>query len=369
MITDYSLITISYTLINLLYFLLLAGVYLGLRRLRSAQPSTAFSVSIVIAARNEEDSIDKCMQSIAELDYPEDRFEVVIVDDHSQDRTPEMIAAFCASRKNWKYILLQEKSQELRGKKNALLHGINHSVNELIFTTDADCAVPPRWLTDMVGYFQPEVSMVLGYSPLEKGKGFLYRMLQFDNLFSAIVSAAPTKLGYPFTSVGRNLAYRKQAYDDAGGFLALKKFRSGDDVHLTERFRYLNTGKINFCANPTTFVNTRLVRQKREILQQQIRKNSKALQTSKSSVLISLLIFLYYLLMIVFPIVWPAAMQLWIVLLGVKFFLEYIDLQRAARIFDQSDLIPFLPVMQIVYPFQIILFSLIGVFQLYRWKK
>ena len=369
MTTDHSITTIVYTLINLLYFLLLAGIYLGLRRLRYAHPSTAFSVSIVIAARNEEDSIDNCMQSLAELDYPEDRFEVVIVDDHSQDRTPEKIAAFCASRKNWKYILLQEKSQELRGKKNALLHGINQSVNELIFTTDADCTVPSSWLKDMVGYFQPEVSMVLGYSPLEKGKGFLYRLLQFDNLFSAIVSAAPTQLGYPFTSVGRNLAYRKQAYNDAGGFLALKKFRSGDDVHLTERFRYLNTGKINFCANPKTFVTTRLLRQKRDILQQQIRKNSKALQTSKSSVAISVLIFLYYVLLLVFPLAMPAAIQLWIIVLGLKFVLEFIALQRAARIFDQGDLIPYLPLMQIIYPFLITLFSLIGVFQLYRWKK
>ncbi len=348
---------------------MLFAVYIGLRRLRFGGSAPDFTVSIIIAARNEEDSILNCLQSITLLDFPKDKYEVVIVDDHSQDTTPEKIIKFCKNRENWRYILLQEKSRELRGKKNALLQGINEAKNDLIFTTDADCVVPRGWLRDMVGYFKPNVSMVLGYSPLEKGKGFIFRLLQFDNLFSAIASAAPAKLGYPFTSVGRNLAYRKQSYEDAGGFLALKKFKSGDDVHLTERFRYLNTGKIDFCANPTTYVKTRLLRRKRDVMQQQIRKNSKTLQTSWSSVTISLLIFLYYLILVLFPIINTGALNLWIVVLVLKFALEFIDLQKAARIFEQKDIIPFIPIMQIIYPLHIILFSLIGVFQLYRWKK
>ena len=354
---------------NLTYFSLLIAVYVGLSRLRYRGMSTDLSVSIVIAARNEEDSIDSCLSSLTRLDFPEDRYEVVIVDDHSQDRTPEKISAFCRDRKNWRYILLQEKSLELRGKKNALLHGINVARNDLIFTTDADCIVPEGWLRSMTRYFMPNVSMVLGYSPLKKGKGFLYRVLQFDNLFSAIASAAPVKLGYPFTSVGRNLAYRKQAYEDAGGFLALKKFRSGDDVHLTERFRYLNTGKIEFCADPNTFVETGLLERKRDVIQQQIRKNSKTLKTSGSSVALSLVIFLYYVMLVLLPIILPKAVSIWVITIVIKFILEFIDLQKAARIFGQKDIIPFIPIMQIIYPLHIITFSLIGIFQLYRWKK
>jgi cellulose synthase/poly-beta-1,6-N-acetylglucosamine synthase-like glycosyltransferase len=354
---------------NVAYFIMLAAVYSGLRRLRTGAPSGELPVSIVIAARNEEDSIIGCLESLTRLDYPEDKYEVVLVDDHSQDSTPEKIIAFCEKRVNWKYILLKEKSGELRGKKNALLHGINHARHELIFTTDADCRVPEGWLRRMAGYFRPDVSMVLGYSPLAPGKGFLYRLLQFDNLFSAIASAAPVKLGYPFTSVGRNLAYRKKIYEDAGGFLALKKFKSVDDVHLTERFRYLNTGKIDFCADPSTFVETRLLHRVGSVFQQQIRKNSKTLIMSAGSVLISLLIFSYYMMMISYPFLLPGSVLIWGILAGVKLIIEYIDLRKAALIFRQNDLIGWIPLMQIVYPFHIIFFSIIGVFQVYRWKK
>ena len=357
------------TIMNLAYFTMLGAVYAGLRMLKNGAPEGELSVSIVIAARNEEDSITACLESLTRLDYPEDKYEVVLVDDHSQDSTPEKIAAFCGNKANWRYILLKEKSGELRGKKNALLHGINHAKHELIFTTDADCRVPEGWLRHMTGYFKPDVSMVLGYSPLAQGKGFLYRLLQFDNLFSAIASAAPVKLGYPFTSVGRNLAYRKKIYEDAGGFLALKKFKSGDDVHLTERFRYLSTGKIDFCADPATFVETRLLKRIAAVFQQQIRKNSKTLIMSAGSVLISLLIFSYYMMMISYPLLLPGSVLLWSIMMIVKFVLEFIDLRKAAHVFRQKDLMGWIPLMQIIYPFHILLFSAIGVFQVYRWKK
>jgi cellulose synthase/poly-beta-1,6-N-acetylglucosamine synthase-like glycosyltransferase len=347
----------------------LIAVLIGLNRLGHTVTDHLPTVSIVIAARDEEKRIGACLRSLENLDYPTDKYEVIIVDDNSADNTADLIEGICRKYSNWMLIRLKQKSAELRGKKNALQTGISKAKGELIFTTDADCIVPSKWLRIMVHYFTPDVSMVLGYSPLIREVKPYFRLLQFDNLFSAIAAAAPAKLGYPFTSVGRNLVYRKSDYETSGGFQALKKFRSGDDIHLTKRFRYHNGGKIDYCAEPETFVLTMIPSTLKEVFQQQIRKNSKTFQLSFTTIVSMLVVFLFYLFLILVPFLVPALFAVWIVLITIKFILEYFTLRKAALIFRQSDLIPIIPLMQIIYPMYIIFFSFIGSFQFYQWKK
>jgi cellulose synthase/poly-beta-1,6-N-acetylglucosamine synthase-like glycosyltransferase len=326
-------------------------------------------ISVVIAARNEQERIQPCLTSLGSLIYPQNKYEVILVDDYSDDDTAEYMEKYVSQYENWKVIKLKSKSTELRGKKNALLRGISEANGDIIFTTDADCLVPPNWLTGMSKMFDPGVSMVLGYSPLVDNSGIKHKILKFDNLFSAIASAAPTKLGYPFTSVGRNLAYRKDAYQNAGGFLALKKFKSGDDIHLTERFRYLNTGKIEYCANPETFVETFAPTQTAEIFHQQVRKNSKILLSTPSSIFMALIIFIYYMIIALLPAVFPQFLLVWLITIILKFVLELSALSLANKIFRQKMRLYTIMLFQIIYPFHIIFFSILGLFQVYKWKK
>jgi len=364
-----NIFLILFLTFSALYFVLLIGTFVGLSRLRNASNNYQHSISVIIAARNEEDRILPCLQNLENLNYPQDKFEIIFVDDCSNDDTPNIIDKFCKNHKNWQLIRIEEKSKKIRGKKNALLNGINQSKGEIIFTTDADCVVPPNWLREMVNYFEPKVAMVIGHSPITQKPGLYQRILQFDNLFSVIAASAPTKLGNPISSIGRNLAYRKSAYVDVGSFLALKQYRSGDDILLTERFHYLNDGKIDFCAHPDTFVQTQPPETFSEIFQQQVRKNSKALLKSPSSILFSSLLFLYYLFFLCFPLLFPKYLILWLIICVAKLLIEFIDLSKAARIFKLAHTIKFIPLMQVIYPFNIMLFSVLGIFQLYRWKK
>jgi poly-beta-1,6-N-acetyl-D-glucosamine synthase len=327
------------------------------------------SISIVIAARNEQERIEPCLKSLRSIKYPRDKYEVILVDDFSDDGTVKYMEKYASQNENWRIIKLTSKSEKLRGKKNALLRGIAEASGEIIFTTDADCLVPPNWLSGMIKMFEPNVSMVLGHSPLVENSGVKHQILKFDNLFSAIASAAPAKLGYPFTSVGRNLAYRKDAYQNAGGFLALKKFKSGDDIHLTERFRYLDTGKIEYCANPVTFVETVPPVQTAEIFHQQIRKNSKILLSTPTSIFMALVIFSYYLLTAIIPIIFPKFLVLWLVTIIIKLLLELSALSLANKKFRQNMPLYIILIFQIIYPIHIIFFSILGLFQVYKWKK
>ncbi|MGD9897677.1 MAG: glycosyltransferase [Calditrichaceae bacterium] len=354
---------------NGFYLCLLLLVFAGLRMLKIKNKTNYPKISIVIAARNEEMRIAPAIHSILNLNYPVDKFEVIWVDDASTDNTAKIIERHVKEQKNWKLILLDEKSTSLRGKKKALKSGIDQAKGELIFTTDADCEVPPDWLMIMSSYFDDHTSMVLGHSPLTGLKGFLGRILEFDNLFSAVVTAAPTKLGFPMSSIGRNLSYRKSVYADIGGYDALKKFRSGDDVHLTERFRRKDGGKIDYCAHPATFVSTKPPITRKEIFHQQVRKNSKTLKKSLPSVLLSTVLFFYFIILIIFPFLNSNWLVLWLALLAIKFGAELVTLIKACFIFRKKELIPYLPLMQIVYPGYVIIFSLLGALQIYEWKK
>jgi poly-beta-1,6-N-acetyl-D-glucosamine synthase len=364
---------VVFLLFSSLYYALLLGVYGGLRALsrRSVPeiPDPLPTVSVIIAARNEQERIGLCLRHLALIDYPAERHEVILIDDHSGDNTAAIIADCCKQHPNWKLVGSGDKESASRGKRSALLQGIAAARGELIFTTDADCLVPRLWLKKMTGYFKPGVSMVLGYSPLIPARGFWNKLLQFDNLFSAVVSAAPAQLGYPFNSVGRNLAYRRDVYLQVGGYQSLKKFRSGDDVHLTERFRARGKGRIVFCADPETFVETYPPGVAQDIFQQQIRKNSKVLKVSPATILLFVTVFIYHVSIVLVPLLHPGYWLIWGLAVGMKVSLEWNCLLLAVKIFRQEKLRGYLPLMQLLYPFYIIFFSILGIFQKYRWKQ
>ncbi len=357
-------------------FLLFSAFYIGiilliiwgLRRLKIKTCEQEPTISIVIAARNEALRIMPTLESLTRLEYPKERFEIILVDDASEDGTAEIIERYANRFSNWKLIRLSEKSDALRGKKKALLEALRAATGELIFTTDADCVVPPGWLHAMSCYFEKDVQMVLGNSPLITAKGFWGTFLNFDNLFSAVVTAAPSKLGFPHTGIGRNLAYRKTAYENVGGYAALKKFRSGDDVHLTERFRRKGLGKVDYCVHPDSFVSALPPETGREIFYQQIRKNSKTLKKSLPTVLFSILVFAAYLLFLFLPLLQPSMLGVWLIVIALKTGVEFWALTQAAFVFRRKELIPWFPLMQIIYPAYVIVFSALGALQLYKWK-
>jgi cellulose synthase/poly-beta-1,6-N-acetylglucosamine synthase-like glycosyltransferase len=326
-------------------------------------------VSVVIAARNEAQRIKPTLDSLLKINYPTDKFEVIWVDDASQDGTAEIIKSYSGRQVNWQLIQIKKKDQKLKGKKAALNLAIEQARGEIILTTDADCRVPENWLTTMAAAFDNETIMVLGHSVLEQKKGFLDKLLRFDNLFSGIMVAAPTLAGFPISSVGRNMAYRKSAYLNAGGFDQLSQHKSGDDVHLTELFRRKLKGKITFCSAPGSFTFTKTPDSFKEIFLQQIRKNSKLLKKSLGSVLLALLLFFYLIFLLAFPFYAPQSIHFWLSILAIKMIPEFITLVVAAKKLGDFKLVPFIPFMQIFYPVYVTIFSIIGIFQVYDWKR
>lgn len=363
------LIAIILTLFTTIYCLAVFVVGFLISRRQKVRLTKQPFVSIIIAARNEAKRIKPALDSLEKLNYPQNLHEVIWVDDNSNDATVEIIKTYTARLQNWRLIKLQDIDKNYQGKKMALHQAIIKSKGEIILTTDADCRVQPGWIQAMISSFDENTTMVLGHSLLEKRKDPLDILLRFDNLFSGIMVAAPTMGGYPISSVGRNMAYRKDAYLESGGYSKLLRFKSGDDVHLTELFRQKTKGKINFCSLSQSYTYTQRPDKSGEIIHQQIRKNSKLLHKSFQSIILTIFLFLYHAGLAVFPFLFPAFLDLWILLLTLKLGSEFIVLNIAARKFNEAGLSPFIPFLQIVYPLYVTLLAIAGSFQVFKWKN
>ena len=141
--------------------LFLAALWIGLSRRPNRSSERRPTVSVLVAARDEEKDLPRLLSSLAAQDYPPELCEFVIIDDGSTDRTGEMIAKWAAKDERFKSVRLEEPDQRRMGpKKRALTAGLASSRGEIILTTDADCTAPPGWISEMAQCFDPGTSAV-----------------------------------------------------------------------------------------------------------------------------------------------------------------------------------------------------------------
>ncbi len=181
-------------------------------------PSYRPTVSVIIAARNEERNIGPCLESVSRLTYPKELLNVIVVNDHSTDGTESIITEY---ERRFPFIKLHSAAggeTQFKGKTNAVLQGIDITDGEIILFSDADCIVPPGWVEETVKYYDTEsVGLVAGFTSLKSGKMFeAVQALDWFALFS--IAAAAIRLHFPVTAVGNNLSVRRKAYNAVGGY-------------------------------------------------------------------------------------------------------------------------------------------------------
>ncbi len=228
MIIDYLLI-----IAGILFTLEVTGFLWGLYKSQKLRRNEGFEpfVSIIVAARNEEENITPCLESLALLDYQKDKIEIVIVNDQSQDKTEEIIRDFIEYKQHFKLVNAQPGKGNLKGKANALSQGIEVSNGEIILFTDADCIVPKTWVKETVSLFTDNVGIVGGFTLLQ-AKNTFEGIQSLDWLYVFGVACATSSLGIPLTGVGNNLAVRRSLYNKVGGYNQIH-FSVTEDYALT----------------------------------------------------------------------------------------------------------------------------------------
>lgn len=186
-------------------------------------------LSIIVAARNEEDNLINNLPSIFEQDYPD--FEVIVVNDCSQDDTSSVLRAFSGRFKNFRSTEVKSNKKFEGGKKFAITIGVKAAKNEHLVFIDADCKPSSKnWLRKINEAFQEDsVELVLGYGSAVEKNGFWNKIFSTEIFVVGTQYLAFAKSGIPYMGVGRNLAYTKNLFFKNKGFKNHMHLKSGDD--------------------------------------------------------------------------------------------------------------------------------------------
>ncbi len=200
-------------------------------------PQKETGVSVIVAARNEENNLRNYLHQLLEQDYPE--FEVIVVNDGSEDGTQEVLDEYAARYPRLKTTFVPRQARILSSKKLALTLGVKAARYEYLLFTDADCCpASPDWIREMTEPYRrsDRTEVVLGLGAYFKEKSALNRLIQYETLFTALQYLGMAAARHPYMGVGRNLSYRKSLFMERQGFAHLPVARAGDDDLLVNRF-------------------------------------------------------------------------------------------------------------------------------------
>jgi cellulose synthase/poly-beta-1,6-N-acetylglucosamine synthase-like glycosyltransferase len=338
-------------------------------------------ISIIIAARNEEKNIGKCIQSIIAQTYTSNKFEIIITDDHSTDQTVSVVESF--QKENIRVLHLADFvfGQKLNSyKKKSIDTALQFAKGELIVTTDADCIAPKKWL-ETLGHFYKQKSPVFVALPVNFGDSSTSDSL-FKKLFKVfqsldflalqgITGAAVSKKIHAMCN-GANLAYKKEVFFKVGGFEGIDKLASGDDMLLMQKIQAQYPEEIAFLKSKEVIVNTAPAETLKDFMNQRIRWASKTgSYTDKKIISVLLLVYLlnvWVLFLGILSCFFSEALSIFIISLVLKTLAELLFMCPVCRFFGkQKQLWWFLPAQ----PFHIlytVIAGWLGQFGSYQWK-
>jgi cellulose synthase/poly-beta-1,6-N-acetylglucosamine synthase-like glycosyltransferase len=232
----------------------------GFKRARADEPpSSPLPVSVVVAARNEEAALPALLDALAAQTHPD--FEVVVVDDASEDGTAALVEAQAARDDRFRLVRVAEPVAPR--KKHALTRGIAAASHDRLAFTDADCTPPPDWLAGLAAHAgaEPDApgpgpgrAVLVGYGPYRKEPGLLNAFVRYETAVTALLAAAAVGWGRPYMAVGRNFSYPKSLFDRLGGFAHSLASLSGDDDLLVQEVARHEAAPVRFVFDPDTFV-------------------------------------------------------------------------------------------------------------------
>ncbi len=341
------------------YFILSYLFLIGLKKkFETISESELPSVSVIIAARNEEENIHSCLKSISELNYPNEKLEIIVVNDESTDRTEEIIKNFISNRSNFSLINLQKTNSKLIGKSRPLAECIRNAKGEIIFITDADCLVPKNWIKTIASFYTKDVAMVNSFTN-QNVTGAFSGMQAIDFIYLLFVAGGIANLGKPVSCIGNNISFRKSVYDELGGFENLDKSVT-EDFLLINEIRKLKKYKVIIVLNKDSLVTTKPCNTLSELFSQKKRWAVGGIKTPAHGLFIISWAFVTNLLTILTPLFFsPVYLYLFSFKLLIDLF-ALIIVHKELGIIKQLKYFPFFFIYQLLYviilPF-VVLFS------------
>lgn len=334
---------------TLLVLTLLYGIAFLIARVALVRPRKASmtgalpQVSVIVAARNEENVIGDCLSSLAALSYPGDKLEVLVMDDGSTDGTARIVQQYASRFSHIHYRAVNSAPNHLRGKTNALEQGIRGARGDYLLLTDADCVVPEKWVEETIKYFGGDrVGLVAGFTEITSGNT-IESLQTIDWFFLSSVASALSALGFSVTAIGTNLSVSRTAYDRTGGFSRIPPSVT-EDLALVKAVTQDAGLRLQFPLDPECLVRSAPCRSARQLLRQKLRWFSGGRDMGGSSQLILAVIYFYHALLIAGMFIEP---EFTWKLVAAKVLIETIFLWPSLRRFSKTNLVAYLPLFEI----------------------
>ena len=338
----------------------------------SSTKSISKTVSILIAARDEEENIGRTIEAILDQDFPKEKLELIIIDDHSTDNTAAIVRSY--ADRNVKLFQLSLSDKLNSYKKLAITKAIEMASGEIIVTTDADCRMGRSWLKTVVQYFEEHdaylVSSPVIYSE-EKSRFEKLQTLEFMYLIG--LGAAGIGNQSPTTCNGANLAYRRAVFYEMGGFKGIDNVASGDDELFLHKVAEKYAHKIGFCKSREAIVYTDAKPTLKSFISQRKRWASKSTKYKDKRVVVlgvSIWLFNLALILSIFGFLYLLPEFNWLLLTAVllKIIVELYFMLPITKFANRVSLIKYLPILSILHSFYIVYIGVAGNIGKYDWK-
>lgn len=329
-------------------------------------PKTTFT--IIVPFRNEAKLLPELLTSISALHYPTDLFEVILVDDASDD-------GFQIANYNFDFKVVKNIRKSNSPKKDAIETAIQQAKNSWIITTDADCLVPENWLKTLDAFIREnKIEMVVGAVSYQTNNEFLqhFQLLELMSLQGATIGSFGIQK--PFMCNGANFAYRKKLFQTLNGFEDSNHIASGDDVFLLQKTIHsseFGISKIGYLKSHDFLVLTYPCFSFKALIQQRIRWASKTTAyKSTFAKILALFIFLGNLVIVAglfFCLIGIIPFWDWYLLFAIKISVDFV-LQYQTGKFIQPRQIRFFILSTLLYPFFSVGIALRSFGGKYEWK-
>ena len=361
-----SLLLSLFYLINGLFYLIAIYKLLEIKKKRGRSLLDIYPfVSIIVPAKNEAENISKCINSLSAQNYPKDKYEIIAVNDGSDDQTKNILEEHAIKSPLINLINIEPKFS--LGKLNAIDEGILKSKGEIIITTDADVWMRKNWIKSMVKDFDLKTGMIVGLA-IEKLNNKLITAFQtLDACVIRIVSASLIEMKMPITCQGANLAFKKDVYFEVRDRVLSLAKKYGNREWLMQEIDLATKWNIKAQCTRDSIVSTNSPINWLGLINQRARWASTGKQYSKKIIRIYLL--LIYLSMLNFLLI-PFLFNLKLVSIFwlIKFIIDILVAFSIIKILEMPRLAVAFPIVFILQPLIVVFSGFLGSFNLYRWK-
>lgn len=329
--------------------------------------------TVLVAARNEAMHARALATALLGLDYPSDKLQILVVDDRSDDGTSDVLREIAGSR--IEILRIDTLPPGKAPKKHALASGLRAARGEFVLVIDADNLPPPGWVRSMLAHFDERTAVVAGlvhHGPAAPGVSpWFHGMWAIEVFAHAAVQAGAIGGGLPIHANGGNLAFRRAAFDQLGGYASHAGIVSGDDDFLLQAAAESGRWNVRCAVSPASRIPTEGPVSFRQVWEQRKRWGSKCIHYDAKRVALLSTIFASYLwtaALAVAGIALPDALP-WAALLASTIFLEaWIVVSQAGRVHGQRALLKWFPLAAAVQIPMVLAAVVAGTFGRFRWK-